>query len=105
MGRKQMIKKFEQKRSHALVRAGERYHRDLTVSKLRELERLIRNGEGAIVHWCNDYRYVVRITALGCEFIVVWDRGKDEIVTFLPMDAADRGYLSPGEYKASINHG
>lgn len=81
-----MNRKKRNERIHAKKRAKERFNLDLT-SKLRRLiVNKIQNRESTLIEIKSNTRTLHKVKVKGEDYIVVYDKKRQEIVTFLPNE-------------------
>ena len=78
------------KRYHARRRARERYRLLLDRIDLKTLVDKIQNNEGEFVYKSSNRTTLWKLKCKGQAVLVVYDKLRSEIVTFLPLDYADR---------------
>ena len=74
----------KRKRSHARMRAEQRYFIHITDSGFREIERIIREGKAENYEKVTNSRTLVHVNYGANKFRLIYSRKHKKIVTFLP---------------------
>ncbi|MFZ2663852.1 MAG: hypothetical protein WAX66_00610 [Patescibacteria group bacterium] len=90
--KRRKLSKKESERKHAIRRAKERYNIDLTSGDIKQLIRAIQTGQATYVRrlsnrvtkWSIPVPKHLAEKSLYPEMIVVYDKERKEIATFLP---------------------
>lgn len=86
MTRKKKFTKAKAQTLHAIRRGAERYDLNLSPSDLGNIKGLIQSGKSIYLEKLTNSRTKHSVIYQGQKLIVVWDKTRHQICTFLPED-------------------
>jgi len=90
-------RKVEGRTKHSKRRAWNRYGISLNKLRRRELVKMIQEGEGTFVKQSANNSSIWKLEVEGQDVLVVYDKTKKDIATFLPKDAWEWSLLEEKE--------
>jgi len=81
------IPKKDAQRLHSIKRAAERYGSRLAGHDLAAMVKMIQSGQSRFMHKLTCTRMQHSLTYQGVDYVVVYDRTRGTICSFLPQNA------------------